>query len=73
MRSTKIVNVDTLMLADASCIESDTSWISDNDWQEMLPTGSSLSQIERQLESGESVVLRTPPEVHCLAYLKASG
>ena len=61
MRSTKIVNVDTLMLADASCIESDTSWISDNDWEEMLPTGSSLSKIESQLESGESVVLSDSP------------
>lgn len=62
MRSTKIVNVDTLMLADASCIESDTSWISDNDWIEMLPTGSSLSQIESQFESGESVVLSDSPQ-----------
>ncbi len=61
MRSTKIVNVDTLMLADASCIESDTSWISDKDWKEMLPTGSSLGQIESQLESGESVVLSDSP------------
>ncbi|AQS39796.1 hypothetical protein Sps_04713 [Shewanella psychrophila] len=61
MRSTKIVNVDTLMLADASCIESDTSWISDNDWKEMLPTGSSLNKIESQLESGESVVLSDSP------------
>ncbi|QDO84956.1 hypothetical protein FM037_19175 [Shewanella psychropiezotolerans] len=61
MRSTKIVDINTLMLTDASCIESDTSWISDDDWKEMLPTGSSLSQIESQLESGESVVLSDSP------------
>ncbi|AQS37859.1 hypothetical protein Sps_02707 [Shewanella psychrophila] len=57
----KIVNVNELMLHDASSIESDISWISDNEWLELLPSGNSLSQIKYQLAAGELVLLSSSP------------
>ncbi|AQS40239.1 hypothetical protein Sps_05170 [Shewanella psychrophila] len=64
----KIVNIDALMLHDADSIESDTSWLSDKDWESLAPTAGSVSQVKQSLEAGESVLLTQSPQSPLFAF-----
>ncbi len=57
--SIRLASVDSLMLHDATLIESDLSHLSGSDWQAITLTGHSLDRVKSGLEQGDrSVVLR---------------
>ena len=62
MAGGKVVNIGELILHDASNIESDTSWLSDDDWKALVPTAGSVEQVKRSLEVGDSVLLSNTPQ-----------
>ncbi len=53
----RLASIDSLMLSDAGIIESDLSQIHDKDWQALIPSGRSLSNVKQELALGNSVIL----------------
>lgn len=59
--SIRLASVDSLMIQDATHIESDLSVLTDSDWQAITPSGRSPERVKSELEQGTYVVLRDSP------------
>ncbi|ACA86617.1 hypothetical protein Swoo_2338 [Shewanella woodyi ATCC 51908] len=59
--SIRLASVDSLMIQDATHIESDLSVLTDSDWQSITPSGRSPERVKSELEQGTYVVLRDSP------------